>query len=520
MNYLNVALSLFTPEILGLILLGVVMGIIFGAIPGLNTPIAIALVLPFTYSMDVLPSMALILGIYMGGISGGLITAILLKIPGTVSSVATTLDGYPMAQSGRAAEALAIGTFSSFVGGILSCIALMLISPLLSKVALAFGAWEYFGAAFLALSFVCVLMDGKVVKGFIAVFIGLLLSTVGISPIDGSVFRFTFGNMSLSAGFDMIAVILGAFALPEMFRTAGKIREKVIPTKFRKRWFYLPRLADIKGEVVNFIRSALIGIFVGILPGMGPSAAGMVAYSQAKKSSKHPEKFGTGCVSGLVASETSNNAVTGGALIPMLVLSIPGDTAVILGALMIQGITCGPLLVINSPDLFKAVVIIAILANIFMFVVQSSTIRLTSKIIQVPRYLLLPLIVVFCVVGAFTINNRVFDLYAVLLFAVLGYILEENDYPLMPMVLAFVLGNMTEYNFRRTIMYYGSIGQAFTSLSVGTVLVVLGIVLLVSGIIRDIPAVAAKRTARKAAKAQKTPSVSAEASAESDTSDN
>ena len=248
----------------------------------------------------------------------------------------------------------------------------------------------------------------------------------------------------------------------------------------------------------------------------------MVAYSQAKKSSKHPEKFGTGCVSGLVASETSNNAVTGGALIPMLVLSIPGDTstAVILGALMIQGITCGPLLVINSPDLFKAVVIIAILANIFMFVVQSSTIRLTSKIIQVPRYLLLPLIVVFCVVGAFTINNRVFDLYAVLLFAVLGYILEENDYPLMPMVLAFVLGNMTEYNFRRTIMYYGSIGQAFTSLSVGTVLVVLGIVLLVSGIIRDIPAVAAKRTARKAAKAQKTPSVSAEASAESDTSDN
>lgn len=524
MNYLNVALSLFTPEILGLILLGVVMGIIFGAIPGLNTPIAIALVLPFTYSMDVLPSMALILGIYMGGISGGLITAILLKIPGTVSSVATTLDGYPMAQSGRAAEALAIGTFSSFVGGILSCIALMFISPLLSKVALAFGAWEYFGAAFLALSFVCVLMDGKVVKGFISVFIGLLLSTVGVSPIDGSVFRFTFGNMSLSAGFDMIAVILGAFALPEMFRTAGKIREQVIPTKFRKRWFYLPRLEDIKGEVVNFVRSAVIGIFVGILPGMGPSAAGMVAYSQAKKSSKHPEKFGTGCVSGLVASETSNNAVTGGALIPMLVLSIPGDTstAVILGALMIQGITCGPLLVINSPDLFKAVVVIAVLANIFMFVVQSSTIRLTSKIIQVPRYLLLPLIVVFCTVGAFTINNRVFDLYAVLLFAVLGYILEENDYPLMPMVLAFVLGNMTEYNFRRTIMYYGSIGQAFTSFSVGTVLVGLGIILLVSGVIRDIPAVAAKRAARKAAKAQKAAVVeNAETPAEADnTSEN
>lgn len=506
MDYLNTAVSLFTPDILGLILLGVVMGIVFGAIPGLNTPIAIALVLPFTYSMDVLPSMALILGIYMGGISGGLITAILLKIPGTVSSVATTLDGYPMASSGRAAEALAIGTFSSFVGGILSCIALMFISPLLSRLALAFGAWEYFGAAFLSLSFVCVLMDGKVIKGFIAVFIGLLLSTVGISPIDGTVFRFTFGNMSLSGGFSMIAVILGAFALPEMFRTAGKIREEAVPTQFRKRWFYLPQWKDIRDQGWNFIRSSLIGIFVGILPGMGPSAAGMVAYSQAKKSSKEPEKFGTGIPAGLVASETSNNAVTGGALIPMLVLSIPGDTstAVILGALMIQGITCGPLLVINSPDLFQAVVIIAILANIFMFVVQSSTIRFTSRIIQVPRYLLLPLIVVFCVVGAFTINNRVFDLYAVLLFAVIGYVLEENGYPLMPMVLAFVLGNMTEYNFRRTIMYYGSLGKAMGTLSIGTVLVALGAILLVSGVVRDIPAVAARRAARKAAQNGKT----------------
>lgn len=504
MNYLQITLSLFSPQILLLIFIGVVMGIVFGAIPGLNTPIAIALVLPFTYSMDVLPSMALILGIYMGGISGGLITAILLKIPGTVSSIATTLDGNPMANNGHAAEALAIGTFASFVGGILSCIALMLISPALSKVALAFGAWEYFGAAFLAMSFVCVLMDGKVVKGFICVFIGLLLSTIGVSPIDGTVFRFTFGNMALSGGFDMITVILGAFALPEMFRTAGKIHETAIPTKFEKKWFYLPKKESLSGQLWNLIRSSLIGIFVGILPGMGPSAAGMVAYSQAKKSSKHPEKFGTGIPDGIVASESSNNAVTGGAIIPMLVLSIPGDTstAVILGALTIQGITCGPLLVIDQPDLFKSIVIIAILANIFMFVVQSSTIRITSKIIQIQRYLLIPMIIVFCIVGAFTINNRVFDVYAMLFFGILGYILEENDYPLLPFILAFVLGSMTEYNFRRTIMYYGSLSEAFTTLSIGTVLVLLGIVLLVSGIIRDIPAVAEKRAAKKAKRAE------------------
>lgn len=507
MSYVQAAATIFTPEILGLILLGTVMGIVFGAIPGLNTPIAIALVLPFTYSMSVIPSMALILGIYMGGISGGLITAILLKIPGTVSSIATTQDGYPMAQSGKAAEALAIGTFASFVGGILSCIALMLISPALSQVALAFGAWEYFGAAFLALSFVCVLMNGKVIKGFISVFIGLLMATIGLSPIDGSTFRFTFGNMQLSAGFNMIAVILGAFAFPELFRVAGRIKDQIVPTEFRKKIFYLPKWEDIKDQGWNAIRSAIIGIFVGILPGMGPSAAGMVAYAQAKKASKHPEKFGTGIPAGLVASETANNAVTGGALIPMLVLSIPGDTstAVILGALMIQGITCGPLLVIRTPELFQSVVIIAILANIFMFVVQASTIRVTSKIIQVPRYLLLPLIVVFCITGAFTINNRVFDLYSILLFAIVGYILEENDYPLMPMVLAFVLGNMTEYNMRRSIMYYGTLGKAFATPSIGTAMVVIGAILLITGIIRDIPAVsrwlAEKKAARKAKKA-------------------
>lgn len=500
----SVMVSVLTPEILGLIFLGVVMGIVFGAIPGLNTPIAIALVLPFTYSMGVIPSIALILGIYMGGISGGLITAILLKIPGTVSSVATTLDGYPMAQSGKAAEALAIGTLASFIGGVFSCIALMLISPLLSKVALAFGAWEYFGAAFLALSFVCVLMNGKVIKGFISVFIGLLLASVGVSPIDGSVFRFTFDNIALSSGFNMIAVILGAFAFPELFRVAGRIKETIIPTEFRKKIFYMPKWADISGQWFNFIRSAVIGVFVGILPGMGPSAAGMVAYAQAKKSSKHPEKFGTGIPDGLIASETANNAVTGGALIPMLVLSIPGDTstAVILGALMIQGITCGPLLVLNNPSLFQSVVFITLLANIFMLIVQSSTIRLTSKIIQLPRYLLLPLIVVFCVTGAYTINNRAFDLYSVLLFAIIGYVLDENDYPLLPLVLAFVLGNMTEYNMRRTIMYYGSATQAMSTLSLGTVLVGLGLVLLVAGIVRDIPAVAAWQTKRKLHKAE------------------
>jgi putative tricarboxylic transport membrane protein len=484
-DFLQVLQGVLDPTIIGLIFIGTVLGMVFGAIPGLNTPIAIALVLPFTYALKPLPSIALIMGVYMAGISGGLISAILLRIPGTVSSIATTIDGYPMAQNGRAAEALAIGTFSSFVGGILSAFALLLLTPLLSRLALGFGPLEYLGTTFLALSLICTLMNGRIIKGFICVCIGLMLASMGISPLDGTAMRLTFGSMDLANGFNMIALIIGAYAFPELFTVAGNLKAKVIPTEFRKQWFYLPKWSDLNGTFRTFVRSTFIGIGIGILPGMGPSVAGMVSYAQAKKKSKHPEEFGHGSAEGLVASECSNNAVTGGAIIPMLALSVPGDssTAVILGALMIQGIQCGPLLVLRNPSLFQSVILCVFLANIMMFLVQTCTIRFSAKILQIDRAYLLPMIVLFCCTGAFSISNRIFEVWSILLFAIIGYILEKNDYPLMPMILAFVLGPMMEEYFRRTLIYYGSFGKALGTFSVGTILVILGILLTIWGLL-------------------------------------
>lgn len=489
MGVFEIITAILQPGMLVLILLGVSLGIVFGAIPGLNAPIAISLVLPFTLYMDVNPSIALIIGIYIGGISGGLISAILLRIPGAASSVTTVLDGYPMTQKGRAADALSIGTFVSFVGGLFSMVALLFLGPYLSALALSFGPLEYLGTIVLALSLICVLMDGNVLRGFISVFIGLILASIGISPIDGTQSRFTFDNVQLSSGFDVIALMLGLYALTEVFSLSGYIKAEIESAPYKKKRFYLPERSMLKGQGGNMIRSSIIGTFIGILPGMGPSAAGIVSYAQAKKSSKHPEEFGTGCVSGIVASETANNAVTGGALIPMLSLAIPGDicTSVILSALMMQGISCGPLMVIETPEVFYIIVGVALIANLFMLILQSGTIPVTAKIIQIPRYLLLPLIAMFCSTGVLAINNRVFDLYTLVAFTLLGYILEKNKYPLMPLVLAFVLGPMFEQYYRSSLLYYDSLSGMFAEVTPGLILLILGFLCIIYGIFNEIP---------------------------------
>lgn len=500
MNVMELLMIVLNPEILLLILLGVALGIVFGAIPGLNAPIAISLVLPFTLYMDVNRSIALIIGIYVGGISGGLISAILLRIPGAASSVTTVLDGYPMTQKGRAADALSIGTFVSFLGGLISLVALLLMGPYLSDLALSFGPLEYLGTVVLALSLICVLMDGNVLRGFISVFIGLILASVGISPIDGTQSRFTFGYVQLSSGFDVIALMLGFYAMTEVLYLSSQIDVEIAVAPYKKKRFYLPEKGVLKGQAGNILRSSVIGTFIGILPGMGPSVAGIVSYAQAKKTSKHPEEFGTGCVSGLVASETANNAVTGGALIPMLSLAIPGDicTSVILSALMMQGIACGPLMVIETPEIFYIIVLVALVANAFMLLLQSSTIPVTARIIQVPRYLLLPMIAMFCCTGVLAINNRVFDLQTLLVFSLLGYIMEKNKYPLMPCVLAFVLGPMLEQYYRSSLLYYDSFAGIFTELTPGLMLLILGFICVIYGILSEIPYTKSKIQALKA----------------------
>ena len=304
------AATLLDPVFYLFVLLGVVLGIVFGAIPGLNTPVAIALVLPVTYSLNISHTCALLMGVFMGGVSGGLISAILINIPGTAAAIATVLDGHPMAQQGMGARALALGTFVSFIGGIFSAVVLTFFTPLLSSFAIQFGPWEYFGVTLFALTLVITLMEGKMIKGLITTLIGLLLACVGMSPIDGTQLRFTLGSLNLAGGFDIILVVIGLYAFSEILVTVGDLKEDRSVIDYEKKWFYFPDKRDLKGQGGNILRSSIIGTIIGILPGIGATVAGMFSYTQAKRFSKHPEKFGTGCPDGIIASEAANNAVT------------------------------------------------------------------------------------------------------------------------------------------------------------------------------------------------------------------
>ncbi len=464
-------LELLRPDILLLILAGIAVGNIFGCVPGLNAPIAVALALPLTFLMDTIQAMALILGLYFGATSGGLVSAILLRIPGTASNVATCFDGYPLAQQGRAADALSYGAFASFFGGIFSSFILLSLAPVLSKMAVAFGPWEFFGTALLSLVLVCVMMGDKMLKSFIVVCLGLLMKCVGLSPVDGVAIRYTFGNTALEAGFNLVVVIIGIFAIPEVINTAGKLHEKAAVTKIEKKVFYFPKLSEIRDNLKVMFTGSIIGTIIGIIPGMGGGAASLISYEQAKKMSKHPEKFGTGTPEGIFSCEAANNAVTGGALIPMLSLGVPGDTvaSVIMGALLLQGVTPGPLLSMNNPKLFTSILILAFIANVIMYVYQASTIRLMAQIARIPKAVLMPIITMFCLTGAISIRNNPFDLVYVMAIAVLGYIFEKNDYPFAPFILANVLGETVEANLRRAIVYHGGFLPCCKVPSIGTV---------------------------------------------------
>ena len=479
MSFLEILQDILTLQNLLLIIAGVAVGNLFGAIPGLNAPIAVALALPITFSLETIPAISLLLGLYMGCVSGGLVSATLLRIPGTAASVATTFDGYPMAQKGRATEALSIGAFASLFGGLFSFGCLVLLAPVLSKMAVGFGPWEYFATASLALVLVCVLMRGRTLKGFIALFLGLLLCTVGTSPVDGIAARYTFGNYNLESGFNLIVVIIGVFALPEIVTSIGNLRDHVKPLPVKRRLFYVPKWNSIRRNILTMLQGSVLGTFIGILPGMGGGAASLISYAQAKRTSKHPEKFGTGVEEGIYSCESANNATTGGALIPMLSLGVPGDTvtAILMGALALQGITPGPLLSLQNESVFRSIIYIAFIANIFMFVYQIMTVRFISKVTELKKAYLFPWVTVFCVTGVISIKNNVFDLLYLMAFGVIGYILDKNDYPLSPFILAFVLGRVVEENLRRSITNYDSFLNAFSNFGIGSVFVALAILL-------------------------------------------
>lgn len=448
--------SVMTFEALALMLVGTVLGIIFGVIPGLSAATAVALFLPLTFGMDPIVAIALMMALYIGGSSGGFIAAILVNIPGTPASVATTFDGYPMAQKGQAGRAMGASVVFSFIGGLLSIIALLFIAPPLASFAMKFGPVEYFAATVFALTILGSLTGESFIKGIISGLLGLMLTTVGSAPIDYTD-RFTFGLYQLSAGFTPLVVLVGMFAINEIVKAAAYDPDAAAakPITFKIRGFGIS-LKEVIQQMPNAIKASIIGTGIGILPGIGGSAASLVAYSAAKNTSKTPEEFGKGSMEGLVASETSNNAVVGGNMIPLLTLGIPGDivTALLLGAMTLYGMAPGPLLIVTNANLLYSIFAALMICNLMMLIVQFFGIKVFVRMLAIKRHYLFPIIIAMCAVGAYSANNVSFDVIVFGFFGLLGYVLMKFDFPFAPLVVGFILGPLLEINLRRGLMLH------------------------------------------------------------------
>ena len=464
---------------------GIFIGIVMGAIPGLTSTLAVTLFLPFTYSMTHTAGISLLMALYVGGISGGLISAILLNIPGTPSSLVTCFDGSPMAKSGRAGEALSIGVFASFVGGVLSAIALIFISPLMAKIALLFSTWEYTAMGIFGLCIVVALTGSDTIKGLAAALIGILLRMAGVDVLS-NVPRFTFGFWQMSAGIPMLSCLMGLFAMAEVLDQVYHIAtiSHVIDSG---KVPILPSKKNIVSNIKTMISSALIGIGIGILPGIGQTTSTLVAYTYNKNTSKHPEEFGTGCPAGVFASETSNNATCGGALIPMLCLGIPGDTvtAILMGGLVSHGITPGPLLFTRNVDLVGIVFIGYFLCNVIMFFMEWGLMKGFVNLLRIPNDFLYPVILLMCLIGTFAASNRTFDCWLFLGVGVLAYLLRRNNFPLSPIVLGYVLGNIIETNLRTGLVSSQGSFLPLVTRPLSLVFLLLGVVMLLMPLLRN-----------------------------------
>ncbi len=458
MEVLNNALAAFAavgqPYTLLLMAVGVAAGLVAGAIPGFTITMAVILTLPFTFGMDAVRGLAVMIGVFVGGLSGGLMSGILTGIPGTPSSVATTFDGFPMARKGRPGLALGIGVWSSFFGGMVSAVFLMVLAPQLAKIGLEFGPWDYFSLVLFALTIVASLAGENLIKGIIAGVAGLLIASVGEDEVSGLA-RFTFGVDSLEQGFDFLPVLVGLFAFSQLLsdvRDPEKAtRPMVVGEAIRISIEHLAAIKAIVARWTTLLRSSLIGVFVGILPGAGGTIANILSYDQAKKASKTPEKFGTGVPEGIIAPESSNNAVEGGALITMMALGIPGDivTAVMLGALLIHNIAPSPTFISTEPVLAYSIMVSFFIALFIMVALQAFCLRVFVQVTRVPMYRVAAVILAYCAIGVFALNNIIFDLWTLFWFGLLGYAMRRFGFPLAPMILGVVLGDNAEVNLIR-----------------------------------------------------------------------
>jgi putative tricarboxylic transport membrane protein len=472
-----------TPTNLLYCFLGSLIGTAIGVLPGLGPPATIALLLPVTYAIPATSAVILLAGIFYGAMYGGSTTSILLNIPGEAASVVTCLDGYQMARQGRAGVALAISAVASFIAGTLSIVGLMLLAPPLAAFALKFGPPENFALLVLGLMMVGYLAGSSMTKGLLMACVGLLLGTVGLDPIMGTQ-RFTYGIFKLSEGFEFILVAMGLFGIGEVLANVEQtIKAEIIQTKIRG---LLPSRDDWRSAAAPIARGSLLGFFVGVLPGGGAIISSFISYALEKKFSRHPERFGKGAIEGVAAPEAANNAAATGSFIPLLTLGIPGNAsiAMIFAALLIHGVRPGPLLVTEKPDVFWGLIASMYIGNIMLLVLNLPLIGLWVKLLRVPYALLAPLILVFVIIGAYSVNNSIFDVGITIAFGFLGYLMRKFDFEPAPLVLAMILGPQLEASLRRSLIYSrGNLGVFFER-PIAATLMALALLMLLSPVFR------------------------------------
>jgi putative tricarboxylic transport membrane protein len=435
--------------------LGAVLGTAVGVLPGLGPAATIALLLPIAYTIaSPVTAIILMAGIFYGSMYGGSTTSILLNLPGEAASVVTCIDGYQMARKGRAGVALGIAAIGSFIAGTVGVIGLTLFAPPIAEFALSFGPPEKFALALVGLLMAVTLSGGSVVKGLILLVIGLLLASVGIDPISGKT-RFTFGIIELQSGFDFVTLAMGVFGLGEIFyNLESAAQAEIVTTRVGQIW---PRMADWVKSQWAILRGTLIGFFIGIIPGGGAVISSLVSYAVEKKVSKSPQEFGRGAIEGVAGPESANNAASSSSFIPLLTLGIPGNAsiAMIFAALLIKGVTPGPFLISEHPDIFWGVVASMYLGNVMLLILNLPLVGLWVQLLRVPYGILAPVVILFTAIGSYSIQNQAFDIYALVGFGVFGYILRKLRFEPGPLPLAFVLGPMIEASMRQSLLMSG-----------------------------------------------------------------
>lgn len=479
--------TVFSMSTLLLILAGTIFGIIMGCLPGMSSTMAVSIIIPFTFTMDPATGIILLAAIYCSSVYGGSISAILLNTPGTPAGAATVLDGYKMTQKGESGKALGISAIASAIGGIISAIILSTTAPFLAEQALRFGAPEYFAVAIFGISVISSLSGVNPFKGLIAGAFGILLATVGMDPVNGFP-RFTFSDPYLAGGISLVPLLIGLFSVSQAFvlikeSVTSKGESKVLSVSGK----ILPTGKEFTRLMPNMFRSSIIGTFIGIIPGIGGDPAAFMAYNEAMRWSKHPEKFGTGIMDGIVAPEASNNAVTGGAMIPLLTLGIPGNTvtAILIGGLLIHGLRPGPMLFQENGDVVYSLFLSLIVSNLLFLIIGLACTKYFSAILKVPGIILGPIILILSFIGSYAIHNSYFDIWVALAFGLIGYVFRLIKVPVTPIVLAVILGPLAEQSFRQAMLQSGNEASVFFTRPISAIFLIIATITFITPFIRS-----------------------------------